>query len=133
MTDAPHDRPSLPARAGLALLAAYKYALSPVFYALGVRCRYGPTCSAYANDAIRAQGLWRGFWLALGRLGRCRPGGGWGYDPAPERRNEAPWWRVWAFRDRFQPGSDAEDALADSGFGVKEKSRRMRARRQTGK
>ena len=90
----------LPARAGLALIAAYKYLLSPLFYALGVRCRHEPTCSAYAADAIRAQGLWRGGWLALGRLLRCRPGGSWGVDPAPRTATAAPWWKIWAFRDR---------------------------------
>ena len=90
----------LPARAAIVLLRGYKYLISPVFYALGVRCRHEPTCSAYSMDAIRAQGLWRGFWLTLGRLLRCRPGGSWGADPAPERRSDAPWWRVWAFRER---------------------------------
>ncbi|MEO1038418.1 MAG: membrane protein insertion efficiency factor YidD [Pseudomonadota bacterium] len=91
---------SLPARAGLLLLTAYKYGLSPVFYALGVRCRHEPSCSAYAADAIAAQGLWRGFWLALGRIARCRPGGSHGFDPAPEAANASPWWRIWALRDR---------------------------------
>lgn len=95
-----HRDPGLPARAGLALLVAYKYGVSPVFYALGVRCRHEPTCSAYAADAIRAQGLWRGGWLAAGRVLRCRPGGTHGYDPAPERASAAPWWKVWAFRER---------------------------------
>ncbi len=90
----------LPARAAIVLLRGYKYLISPVFYALGVRCRHEPTCSAYAMDAIRAQGLWRGGWLTLGRLLRCRPGGTWGVDPAPVEPRAAPWWKVWAFRER---------------------------------
>ena len=97
---------SIPARAGLGLLVAYKYGLSPVFYALGVRCRHTPTCSAYAADAIRSQGLWRGGWLAFGRVLRCRPGGTWGVDPAPEARSGAPWWKVWAFRSRPERAQD---------------------------
>jgi len=89
---------SLPARAGLLMIGAYKVIVSPVFYALGVRCRHEPTCSSYAADAIRAQGLWRGSWLTLGRILRCRPGGSWGVDPAPLEHNGAPWWGVWSFR-----------------------------------
>ena len=87
----------LPARFGLALLTLYKFAISPVLYALGVRCRHAPTCSAYAADCIRAQGLWRGGWLALGRVLRCRPFGTQGWDPAPVP-TDAPFWKVWAFR-----------------------------------
>ncbi|PWE16332.1 membrane protein insertion efficiency factor YidD [Marinicauda salina] len=89
----------LPARIGLAALAAYRVILSPVLYAFGVRCRHEPSCSHYASDAVRAQGLWRGGWLALGRVLRCRPGGTHGFDPAPMERSDAPWWRVWGFRD----------------------------------
>ena len=89
---------SWPSRAGLLMIGAYKVTVSPVFYALGVRCRHEPTCSSYAADVIRAQGLWRGGWLTLGRVMRCRPGGSWGVDPAPLQPNGAPWWRVWSFR-----------------------------------
>lgn len=89
----------LPSHAAIFLLRGYKYLISPVFYALGVRCRHEPTCSAYSMDAIRAQGLWRGFWLTLGRLLRCRPGGSWGVDPAPVEASGAPWWKLWAFRE----------------------------------
>lgn len=79
-------------------LRAYQLVLSPVLYALGVRCRHEPTCSHYAIDAVKDQGGWRGFWLTLGRLLRCRPGGTFGFDPVPPRRDDTPWWRVWAFR-----------------------------------
>lgn len=47
-------------------------------------CRYVPTCSAYAEEAVAAHGAVRGTWLAVRRVGRCRPGGGFGYDPVPE-------------------------------------------------
>ena len=88
-----------PSLIALGLLKVYKYGLSPVFYAIGIRCRHEPTCSAYSADAISAQGLWRGGWLTLGRFLRCRPGGTHGYDPAPQTPTLTPWWKVWAFRD----------------------------------
>ena len=47
-------------------------------------CRYQPTCSAYALDAIRRFGAMRGGLLAARRLGRCHPWGGFGYDPVPD-------------------------------------------------
>lgn len=46
-------------------------------------CRFVPTCSEYAIEAIKKHGPFKGFWLALRRLLRCRPGGGFGYDPVP--------------------------------------------------
>jgi putative membrane protein insertion efficiency factor len=64
----------------LGLIRFYQLALSPF---LGSRCRYTPTCSAYAVEAIRKWGPWKGGWLALKRIGSCRPGGGHGYDPVP--------------------------------------------------
>jgi len=95
-------RNDIPSKVGLALLRAYQIGLSPIFYALGVRCRHEPSCSHYATDCVREQGLWRGSWLAFGRVCRCRPGGSWGYDPAPEPLGEVPWWRIWALRHSLQ-------------------------------
>lgn len=46
-------------------------------------CRYTPTCSQYAVEAIKKHGPFRGFWLALKRILRCHPWGGNGYDPVP--------------------------------------------------
>lgn len=46
-------------------------------------CRFTPTCSTYAIQAIRKYGPLKGGWLAFKRILRCRPGGGWGYDPVP--------------------------------------------------
>ena len=46
-------------------------------------CRFTPTCSSYAIDAIREHGSVRGGWLALRRIGRCHPWGGFGFDPVP--------------------------------------------------
>ncbi len=64
----------------LILIRSYQLFLSPV---LGANCRYAPTCSAYAQEAIRLHGPFRGGWLAARRIGRCHPWGGMGYDPVP--------------------------------------------------
>ncbi len=47
-------------------------------------CRYTPSCSRYASEAIERHGAWRGGWLSLRRLARCNPWGGTGYDPVPD-------------------------------------------------
>jgi len=70
-------------RAALASIAWYQRVISP---GLGTRCRYAPSCSHYAADAIELHGLARGIWLATRRLARCRPGGGSGIDPVPARQ-----------------------------------------------
>jgi len=49
---------------------------------LGGQCRFHPTCSQYAIDAINKHGPWRGSWLTIKRIARCHPWGGSGYDPA---------------------------------------------------
>jgi len=68
------------------LIRAYQFLVSPV---LPPACRYLPTCSEYAADALLAHGAARGSWLALRRLARCHPWGGSGYDPVPPPRNQA--------------------------------------------
>lgn len=70
----------------LAFIGFYRAALSP---AIPSSCRFYPTCSTYAYEAVSAWGLRRGLRLALGRLGRCRPLGPYGYDPVPERPGAA--------------------------------------------
>ena len=62
-------------------LRGYQLAISPL---LGPRCRHLPTCSEYADEALRKHGLGKGSWLALKRIGRCHPWGSSGYDPVPE-------------------------------------------------
>lgn len=49
-------------------------------------CRYLPTCSHYALDALEAHGAVRGTWLSIRRIGRCHPWGGSGWDPVPQRK-----------------------------------------------
>ncbi len=88
--------PSLPARGALAALQLYKWTLSPL---IGRDCRYLPTCSSYAMDAIRAHGAWAGGWMATARLCRCAPWGGSGWDPAPIEAPRTPWFAPWRFGD----------------------------------
>lgn len=71
----------------IALLRGYKRWLSPL---LGPRCRFVPTCSEYAMDAIAVHGALRGCWLALKRLGRCHPLHPGGLDPVPPRDDGPP-------------------------------------------
>ncbi len=59
---------------------AYRLVLSPW---VGYSCRYQPTCSAYALEALRTHGALRGGWMALKRIARCNPWGACGYDPVP--------------------------------------------------
>lgn len=71
----------------LVLIRAYQYMVSPV---LGANCRYAPTCSSYAHDAVRTHGPVRGGWMAIKRIGRCHPWGGAGFDPVPDSKNTSP-------------------------------------------
>ncbi|MEO1249739.1 MAG: membrane protein insertion efficiency factor YidD [Pseudomonadota bacterium] len=62
------------------LILVYRWGLSPI---LGANCRFQPTCSAYALEAVETHGALRGGWLAIKRFGRCHPLGSSGYDPVP--------------------------------------------------
>ena len=64
----------------LGLIAVYRYAISPM---LGRNCRFMPSCSEYANEAIHRHGSVRGGWPALRRVLRCHPWNPGGYDPVP--------------------------------------------------
>lgn len=64
----------------IGLLRFYRYAISPM---LGRNCRFHPTCSEYAIEAVQRHGALRGGWLALKRVGRCHPFNPGGYDPVP--------------------------------------------------
>jgi hypothetical protein len=61
-------------------IRVYRIALSPL---LAPACRFDPSCSSYAIEAVERHGALRGSWLAAKRVGRCHPWGGFGYDPVP--------------------------------------------------
>lgn len=85
----------------------YRYAISPL---MAPHCRFYPTCSAYAEEAIRRHGAWQGGVLAAKRLLRCHPGTPGGYDPVPETYS----WRTPAagrvVSDASSPSSEANKA-----------------------
>ena len=67
----------------IACLKGYRWFLSPLFASLGVQCRFEPTCSQYAIDAVNLHGPLKGSLLAGGRLLRCHPFCEGGHDPVP--------------------------------------------------
>jgi uncharacterized protein len=75
-----------PRLVGVGAVALYRAAISPVIHAMnGPACRFEPSCSAYARDAIVEYGMIRGGVMALWRIARCNPLGGHGYDPVAPR------------------------------------------------
>jgi putative membrane protein insertion efficiency factor len=62
------------------LVTGYRYSLSPM---LGMHCRFHPSCSAYALEALKRHGAVRGGWFALRRIARCHPWHPGGHDPVP--------------------------------------------------
>ena len=74
-------------------IRVYRYAVSPAqVYLFGTTggCRYTPSCSAYALEAVVRHGALAGAWLAVKRIGRCHPWGGCGHDPVPDTAGCAP-------------------------------------------
>lgn len=71
---------SLSVRVALIVIRAYQLALSPF---AGGACRFEPSCSDYAVQAVHMHGAWRGLILSLRRVGRCHPFGSAGFDPVP--------------------------------------------------
>jgi|YelNatPaOPRAMG01_1025707.scaffolds.fasta_scaffold00801_22 putative membrane protein insertion efficiency factor len=80
---------NLAQRIVIGALRVYRAVVSPVWSALaspwGLGCRFTPTCSQYAVEAVSRHGTVKGLGLALRRLSRCHPWGPWGYDPVPDR------------------------------------------------
>jgi putative membrane protein insertion efficiency factor len=65
------------------IIYVYRYTLSPL---IGNQCRFYPTCSHYAEEAVKKHGAWRGSIMAVRRLFRCHPWHEGGYDPVPDER-----------------------------------------------
>jgi uncharacterized protein len=74
------------ARLLMTVIRFYRRAISPF---TPPACRFTPTCSAYAEEAIRVHGAGKGSWLAVRRLARCHPFGSSGFDPVPTRPDGA--------------------------------------------
>jgi putative membrane protein insertion efficiency factor len=73
---------SIPARLALLAIRGYQLLLGPI---AGGACRFEPSCSTYALQAVETHGAVRGLWLAVRRLARCHPFGRPGFDPVPPR------------------------------------------------
>ena len=80
-------RPSGAARLLMLLITGYRRFISPM---IPPRCRFAPSCSAYALQAVAEHGAARGAWLAVRRVGRCHPFNPGGYDPVPPGRLSSP-------------------------------------------
>src|SRR4026209_1041697 len=76
----------------IAVIKLYQWIISPV---LGPKCRFTPSCSHYAAEALKKHGVFKGLWLAVKRISRCHPWGGSGYDPVP-----------WSFLQEKKYGED---------------------------
>lgn len=79
-------KPYHPAFWAVKFIGGYRRFVSPL---LRTNCRYLPTCSEYAQDALQHHGFVRGSWLAVRRVGRCHPWHDGGYDPVPLRNTSA--------------------------------------------
>ena len=100
-------RVAWPVRAVLELIRGYKLLISPQ---LPGACRFLPTCSDYADEALARFGLWAGAWITLARLCRCHPWGTAGLDVVPQGLStRARWYLPWRYGLwlRTHPGSDA--------------------------
>ncbi|UTW55367.1 membrane protein insertion efficiency factor YidD [Kordiimonas sp. SCSIO 12610] len=88
---------SILTRVLVAFVRFYQLFLSPL---LGSNCRYQPTCSHYAIEAMRVHGGLKGGWLAIRRIMRCHPWGGFGYDPVPEATSKRDIQKQYAGKDQ---------------------------------
>ena len=78
----PNNRHGFFVKVGCKMIKMYQICISP-FTGGRCACRFTPTCSEYTKQAIEKHGFIRGVWLGMKRISRCRPGGGFGYDPVP--------------------------------------------------
>lgn len=75
----------------LGMIRAYQIVISPIFsliFGSSGNCRFDPTCSQYAKQAIEVHGPFKGVWLGFRRILRCHPWGKWGHDPVPPVRKK---------------------------------------------
>jgi conserved hypothetical protein TIGR00278 len=95
---------SLSRRVAHLLIRSYQLTLSGL---VGRQCRYLPTCSDFADEAIHRHGLWAGGWIGLARICRCHPWGSSGVDPVPDAlATSARWYLPWRYGDWTGPSDD---------------------------
>ncbi len=88
-------RTSIAGHALIGFFRFYRYTLSSI---MGRQCRYLPTCSEYAEDAVRRHGAWAGGWIGVARIARCGPWGAAGFDPVPDALPaDARWYKPWRY------------------------------------
>ena len=86
---------TLAQRVAIGLIVLYRHTLSAL---IGRECRYLPTCSDYASEAIARHGVWPGLWIGLARMARCHPLGGAGFDPPQAALPaSARWYKPWRY------------------------------------
>ncbi|HEV7217818.1 MAG: membrane protein insertion efficiency factor YidD [Terriglobales bacterium] len=96
----------IPKNIALQVLRVYKFAISPYF---GPACRYQPTCSEYATEAIELHGLIKGSMMAASRVLRCNPWGAAGYDPVPAKHLSGKHFSAKDSSAMFNPGCSSTD------------------------
>lgn len=96
----------------MGIVRLYQLFVSPI---LGPRCRFQPTCSTYAFDAIKLHGGLKGGWLAIKRIIRCHPWGGHGFDPVPGMKTQRSALEETKCKDHpaNSDGDDKEDTSTD--------------------
>lgn len=113
-----------PGRIVIGAIWLYRRTLSPMLYAIGVRCRHQPTCSEYGAEAFRRHRFGRAFWLTVSRVSRCHPFGSHGFDPVPADAPQVGWkfWKLgdWAWTER--PSSKEKGAKETDACCAQEKS-----------
>ncbi len=103
--------PSWPGRVVVGAIRTYQLTFSAL---VGRQCRYLPSCSDYAIEAVRLHGTWPGLWMGSARLCRCHPWGAWGYDPVPLRCDPIAPWRPWRYGRWRMPARDNHQDRASS-------------------
>ena len=107
--DSERERLSLPARLFIQLIKSYQLFVSPRSCSC---CRYTPSCSQYAIDALRIHGAFKGLFLALWRIMRCNPFSKGGYDPVPNKTSEKKLNLMRFFRCRKAAANETESGGA---------------------